>query len=88
MPTLYQIIMIALACAFIELTISKTGWRYMLRDWFDIKGLDILTKMLECDFCLGFWLSVLISVVAVLVVHDPAYFLVPVFAAPITRFLI
>jgi len=74
--------------AFIELTISKTGWRYMLRDWFDINELDVFAKMLECDFCLGFWLSVLISVIMVLITLDPAYFLAPIFTAPITRFLV
>ena len=88
MPTLYQIVLIALFSAFVELFMSISGFRYWLRDQCDSMDFTLLVKMLECDFCLGFWLSVIISIIMVLITLDPSYFCVPVFATPITRFLI
>lgn len=88
MPTLYQIILIALFSAFIELFMSKSGFRYWLRDQCDYTGFTIVAKMLDCDFCLGFWLSVIISIAVVLITLDPSYIYVPVFAIPIIRFLV
>ena len=88
MPTLYQIALTALFSAFVELFISVSGLRYWLRDQCDDMGFTFFVKMLECDFCLGFWLSVIISIIMVLVTLDPLYLLVPVFATPITRMLV
>ena len=88
MPTLYQIILIALFSAFVELFMSVSGFRYWLRDQCDSMDFTLFVKMLECDFCLGFWLSVIISITMVLITLDPSYFCVPVFATPITRFLV
>lgn len=88
MPTLYQIILIALFSTFVELFMSKSGFRYLLRDQCDDIDFALIAKMLDCDFCLGFWLSVIISIVMVLITLDPSYFYVPVFATPIIRFLI
>ena len=88
MPTLYQIILIALFSAFVELFMIISGFRYWLRDQCDYIDFTLIAKMLDCDFCLGFWLSVIISIVMVLITLDPSYFYVPVFATPIIRFLI
>ena len=88
MPTLYQIILIALFSTFVELFMSKSGFRYWLRDKCYYIDFTLIAKMLDCDFCLGFWLSVIISIVMVLITLDPSYFYVPVFATPIIRFLI
>ncbi len=88
MPALYQIVLIALFSAFVELFMSKSGFRYWLRDQCDNIDFTLIAKMLDCDFCLGFWLSVIISIVMVLITLDPSYFYVPVFATPIIRFLI
>lgn len=88
MSTLYQIIMIALICAFVELVTTKTGTRYKLRDLSDELEFPLIAKMLDCDFCFGFWLSVLTSTIAAFVTLDPSYLSVPFFAAPIIRFLV
>jgi hypothetical protein len=88
MPTLYQIILIALFSAFVELFMSKSGVRYWLRDQCDDIDFTIIAKMLDCDFCLGFWLSVIISIAMVLITLDPSYIYVPLFATPIIRFLV
>lgn len=67
---------------------SKSGFRYWLRDQCDNIDFTIIAKTLDCDFCLGFWLSVIISIAMVLITLDPSYIYVPVFAAPIIRFLV
>ena len=88
MSAVYQKILIALFSAFIELFMSKSGFRYWLRDQCDDIGFTIVAKMLDCDFCLGFWLSVIISITMVLITLDPTYIYVPVLATPIIRFLV
>ena len=88
MPTLYQIILVALFSAFVELFMSISGFRYWLRDQCDSIDFTIIAKMLDCDFCLGFWLSVIISIAMVLITLDTSYFYAPVFATPIIRFLV
>ena len=88
MPTLYQIILIALFSTFAELFMSKSGFRYWLRDQCDDIDFTLIAKMLDCDFCLGFWLSVIISIAMVLIMLDPSYFYAPVFATHIIRFLV
>lgn len=86
MPTLYQIIMVALAVAFIVLLLTKTGWRYELRDWFDLKGISLIAKMLDCDFCLCFWASVLLT--AFIAFKEPSLIVIPIYSTPIARFLL
>lgn len=88
MPTLYQIVLIALFSVFVELFMSKSGSRYWLRDQCDYIGFTIVAKMLDCDFCLGFWLSVITSIAMVMITLDLSYIYVPVFATPIIRFLV
>lgn len=80
--------MIALFSAFIILTLSKMGIRYWLRNQCDEIGFTLVAKMLDCDFCLSFWLSLLISVVMVYITLDPSWFFIPVFATPIIRFIV
>ena len=86
MPTLYQIILIALATAFIVLLLNKTERRYKLRDWFDLKGINLVAKMLDCDFCLCFWVSVALTIFAA--AKDPTLIFIPIYSTPIARFLL
>lgn len=91
MPTIYQIVVIALLSSFIVLTMSKTGIRYSLRDWCDMRCDDFLDKvveMLECDFCFVFWVSAILSTVAFALTLDFGYFVVPFLSSPISRMLV
>lgn len=88
MPEIYQIVLTALFCAFIILVTSKNGLRYKAQSLCATKGLTLIAQMLDCDFCFGFWLSVIISSTMFLVTMDTSYIFVPVFSAPLTRFLI
>lgn len=88
MPTIYQIIVLALIAAFIVLVMSKTETRYKLRDWCDEKCLKQIAKMLDCDFCFGFWSAVVVAVVITIVTADVGWLVSPFLSAPITRFLV
>lgn len=88
MPTIYQIVILALIAAFIVLVMSKTEARYKLRDRCDEKGLKQIAKMLDCDFCFGFWSAVVVAIVITIVTADVGWLVSPFLSAPITRFLV
>ena len=92
MPTLYQIILISLLTAFLILYSNKTGIRYKIRDYLDLhynnKFTNLVSRMLDCDFCLSFWLNLIIAIVAAIMLQNPKLFFVPIFSTPITRILI
>ena len=88
MPTLlYQAVVIALIAAFIILFIGKTGLRYTLRDYLDAKGARRIAEMLDCTFCLSWWVCFVLFFVAWVFgwVDNP---FVPVCATPIVRYLV
>ena len=88
MPTIYQIIVLALIAAFIVLVMSKTETRYKLRDLCDEKGLKQIANMFDCDFCFGFWSAVAVAIVITIVTADIGWLVSPFLSAPITRFLV
>nr|DAU31599.1 MAG TPA: Protein of unknown function (DUF1360) [Caudoviricetes sp.] len=92
MPTLYQIILTSLLTAFLILYSNKTGIRYKIRDYLDLhynnKLTNLISRMLDCDFCLSFWLSLVIIIVTVVMLQNPKLFFIPIFSTPITRILI
>lgn len=88
MPTIYQIIIIALAAAFLVLFATVSGARYEIRDWCDTKKLSIIAKMLDCDFCFSFWTNLIVALIISVIAQDTNYILVSIFSTPITRFLI
>ena len=88
MPTIYQIIVLALIAAFIVLVMSKTETRYKLRDLCDEKGLKQIAKMFDCDFCFGFWSAVVVAAVITIITADVGWLVSSILSAPITRVLV
>ena len=86
MPIQYQIIITALVSAFIVLLISKLGFR----DYIITRGPSVVSKLFSCDFCLCFWLSVIVSVFLFLAQspHDALFIIVPICSTPIARYLL
>lgn len=81
---LADIFIIALISAFTILLITKIG----LRDFVIEHGPKLISRMFDCDFCLSFWTSVLVTAGMVLVTKDLSLALVPMLSTPITRILI
>lgn len=88
MPTIYQTVIVALSAAFTILVLSKTNIRYTLRDMCDAKKLKHISKMLDCDFCFGFWLAVLIAVISFAITLQCNWLITPFLSAPLTRLLV
>lgn len=90
MPTLHQIIITALLSAFTVIVADKTEIRYKLRDLCCISRIRVprLVKMLECDFCFGFWIAVIISVILAILTNDVNWLITPFMSSPLTRFII
>ena len=49
---------------------------------------DLISKMFSCPFCLGFWISLFLSVVFVIFTNELLYIATPVAAAPLIRKLL
>ena len=88
MPTIYQTAIVALLAAFTILVLSKTDIRYKLRDICDTKKLKYISKMLDCDFCFGFWLAVLIAVISFAITLQCNWLITPFLSAPLIRLLV
>lgn len=86
---------IVLLAAFIILWAMKTEYRYKVRDYFDTlsnrtgkKYLKLVSNMLDCDYCLSFWVSLTIAVLAFAITHDYSWLLTPFLTTPLIRFLL
>lgn len=88
MSTIYQIIVVSLLSAFIILVMNKSEMRDKLRDYNCRIANFKIAKMLECDFCFGFWIAVVIATILSVITFDTSWMLVPFMSAPITRFLV
>lgn len=88
MSEIYKIILVALGAAFTILVLTKTGLRDKTRDFCDLNDIPIIAKMLDCDLCFSFWLSVSVCAVQTAISGDASWLMVPIFSTPITRFLL
>lgn len=87
MSTVYYlvlVVLIALAVTFIIQFAEKRGYRDRAID--NTRGL--LQEMLKCDFCLGFWTSLILSIIVLAVLGNWWILFAPVFTTPIIRFLL
>lgn len=87
MSTVYYlvlVVLIALAATFIIQFAEKRGYRDRAID--NTKGL--LQEMLKCDFCLGFWTSLILSIIVLAVLGNWWILFAPAFTTPIIRFLL
>ena len=66
---------------------NKTGIRTKLRDFHDKIGASIIAEMLDCDFCLSFWVCTCI-VLALLVLGFEISLVIPFCATPLARHIL
>jgi hypothetical protein len=73
----------------------KTEYRYKVRDFFDIqfnrtgkKYFKLISDMLDCDFCLSFWVSLVIAALIAIITFDFSWLLIPFMSTPLIRFLL
>lgn len=90
MSTVYFITMfsaliyIALAAAFAILLIGKLG----VRDEIITRAPKLISQLLDCDFCLSFWTSLILAIILAIFFNEMSIIFIPIISTPITRILI
>ena len=79
-----QTIAVALYSAFVILFMMKTG----IRERVQIKGSRIVSKLFSCDFCLSFWVALVLSIISAIFTKQIEFILIPFLSTPLTRILI
>ena len=74
------VLLVSLFVTWVITVVTKFGWRDKI---IATTKIELLAKMLQCDFCFSFWISVVCSIV--LACCDPIFIIIPVFSAPISR---
>lgn len=81
---LLALIYIALAAAFVILLIGKLG----IRDNIIAKAPKLISQLFDCDFCLSFWVSLILAVILAIFFREMNILFIPIISTPITRILI
>ena len=76
--------MVALWVAFLLLLAYKVG----LIEWMQVHGGKLISQMAQCDFCMSWWLSVIITLVVLCFTGDVMLLVVPFLSTPIARRLL
>lgn len=77
-------VMVALWVAFLLLLAYKVG----LIEWMQVHGWKLISQMAQCDFCMSWWLSVIITLVVLCFTGDVMLLVVPFLSTPIARRLL
>lgn len=77
-------IIIATLASWIVLFITKIG----LREYVQIHGSKIVAELFSCDFCLSWWVCLMLSVICSIITGDLTMVLCAFCATPISRYLI
>ena len=81
---LSALIYIALAAAFAILLIGKLG----IRGSIIVRAPKLISQLFDCDFCLSFWMSVILAVILAIFFREMNILFIPIISTPITRILI
>lgn len=57
-------------------------------EWLQLRGPKLIAEMANCNFCLSWWMCVIISVIAVNVTGDLTLLFVPITATKLTQILL
>jgi hypothetical protein len=82
--TLVYAVMVGLWVSFLLLLAYKIG----IVEWLQVHGGDFISKMAHCDFCMSWWLSVLVTLIIFCFLGDSSLISVPFLATPIARRLL
>lgn len=71
----------SMVAAFMLLLAYKVG----IVEWLQVHGNEMVSKMAHCDFCMSWWLCVLLTAIVIVFVCEPYVLAVPFIATPLTR---
>lgn len=72
---------VALVASFFLLLFKKIG----IVEWLQVHGSDLISELAHCDFCLSWWLSLIIAIIAAAIIGDWWVIATAVLATPICR---
>jgi len=81
---LTKVVLIALLVTFTIIVAEKFGIISYLQS--NLKS-NLLNKLVNCYFCLSFWVAMVYCVVLSVALNDWTFLLVPIFSSPISRFI-
>ena len=81
---IHYTIVVACLSAFIVLFLNKIGFVNTMQ----VHAPKLISELFSCQFCLSFWVAVLISITVSIVLTNPIFLLIPVFSTVITRRLL
>lgn len=74
---------VSLLAAFCVLLAYKLG----IVEWLQTHGSKKVSEMAHCDFCMCWWVSVVITAAVLVIMADPLMVFVPFIATPMARHL-
>lgn len=77
-------VVVALWVCFLLLLAYKLG----IIEWLQVHGGDVVSKLASCDFCMSWWLSVLLTLILFCFLGNSLLVVVPFLATPIARRLL
>ena len=77
-------VMVALWVTFLLLLAYKVG----IIEWMQVHSGKFISKMAQCDFCMSWWLSVIITLVVLCFTCNVMLLVVPFLSTPIARRLL
>ena len=78
------ILLASLASAFF----INLGKKWGIVEWLQIHGSELISRMAHCDFCLSWWMNVLLCAILSVTTGCLHFLVVPFFSTMITRFLL
>lgn len=75
---------VALMAAFVVLLVKKWG----IAEFWQVHGNDFVSRLFSCDFCMSWWVCVIMAVVGSVVFNNMALLPAAVLATPIARYLV
>lgn len=81
---IFYIIVVSTFAAFSLILLAKWG----IIEYVQVHGNTFFSKMFHCDFCLSFWVGLLISIVCAIIMQDISLLCIPFCSTIITRNLL
>lgn len=82
--TLTTAVLVACAAAFLLLL----AYKWDIVEWMQVHGDFFISRMAQCDFCMCFWLSVIMTLIMVAATNNAALLIIPIISTPIARRLL
>lgn len=78
------LVLTVLGVTFFITLLEKWG----IREDLAVHGSEFVSDLVSCNFCLGFWLSLIVSSISAACTGELVYLVIPIFSAPVINKLL